>query len=340
MRGNYNIVLYHYIMLYSGILQLVVLEKKLVSEKEGKAFAKKIVMFQDVERMRVLSNPVAWRMMELLSKGPMYPAQVAKELKIYEQSAYYYIRKLVKIGAVDEVGRNFVRGGTARLYRAASPSFGIEMDWGETRIGSQPAGDQPGASKFFENFVSGSQFRGRLVVGAPDPHGPYKSSARDGHYAVHLAFFLGHLTRAVPSEFIVKLDVDAKAEKMLTGNNLISIGGPGTNIVTAEFNRYLPIRFDEKNFWSGLIDGTGKRYSLDNHGLIAKMMNPYDGNSSIVVVAGVRSAGTKSAVIALTNYSEEVLKKYNGEEIWALVVQGFDMNSDGKIDHVDIVSGL
>ena len=134
MRGNYNIVLYHYIMLYSGILQLVVLEKKLVSEKEGKAFAKKIVMFQDVERMRVLSNPVAWRMMELLSKGPMYPAQVAKELKIYEQSAYYYIRKLVKIGAVDEVGRNFVRGGTARLYRAASPSFGIEMDWGETRI--------------------------------------------------------------------------------------------------------------------------------------------------------------------------------------------------------------
>ena len=84
----------------------------------------------------------------------------------------------------------------------------------------------------------------------------------------------------------------------------------------------------------------GKRYGLDNHGLIAKIKNPYDGNSSVVVVAGVRSAGTKSAVIALTNYSEEVLKKYSGEEDWALVVQGFDMNSDGKIDHVDIVSGL
>ena len=141
---------------------------------------------------------------------------------------------------------------------------------------------------------------------------------------------------------MVKLDVDAKAEKMLTGNNLISLGGPGTNIVTAEFNRYLPIRFDEANFWSGLIEASsGKRYSLDNHGLIAKIKNPYDGNSSVLVVAGVRSAGTKSAVIALTNYSEEVLKNYSGgEEDWALVVQGFDMNSDGKIDHVDIVSGL
>jgi hypothetical protein len=108
--------------------------------------------------------------------------------------------------------------------------------------------------------------------------------------------------------------------------------------VTSEFNRYLPVRFDEKNFWSGLVDGSGKRYGLDNHGLIAKIKNPYDGNSSVIVVAGVRSAGTKSAVIALTNYSEEVLRRYNGEEGWALVVQGFDMNSDGKIDHVDVVS--
>lgn len=316
------------------------MEKRLVSEKDGQATAKKIVVFKDVERMRVLANPIAWRIMELLSKGPMYPAQVAKELKIYEQSAYYYIRRLVKINAVQEVGRDFVRGGTARLYQAASPSFGIEMDWGETRFGASIGGRHPSASSLFSNFVVGNEFKGLLVVGAPDPHGPYKSSARDGHYAVHLAFFLGHVTGAVPSEFVVKLDTDAKAEKMLTGNNLISIGGPGTNIVTAEFNRYLPIRFDEKNFWSGLVDQSGKRYSLDNHGLIAKIKNPYDGNSSVVIVAGVRSAGTKSAVIALTNYSEEVLKKYDGEDDWALVVQGFDMNSDGKIDHVDVVSGL
>lgn len=317
------------------------MEKKLVSEKDGQASSKKIIVFRDVERIRVLSSPVAWRIMELLSKRPMYPAQVAKELKMYEQSAYYYIRKLVKISAVEEVGKEFVRGGTARLYKASSPAFGIEMDWGESKLGPLLLGSRhQSASKFFSNFVSGREFRGLLVVGAPDPHGPYKSSARDGHYAVHLAFFLGHLTGAMPSEFVVKLDVDAKAEKVLTGSNIISIGGPGTNIVTAEFNRYLPIRFDEKNFWSGLIDESGNRYGLDNHGLIAKVRNPYDANSNIIVVAGVRSAGTKSAVIALTNYSEEVLKKYDGEDSWALVVQGFDMNSDGKIDHVDVVSGL
>jgi len=72
--------------------------------------------------------------------------------------------------------------------------------------------------------------------------------------------------------------------------------------------------------------------------LIAKIKNPYSNNGTVIVIAGVRSVGTKSAVIALTNYSQEILENYQNQEKWAIVVQGFDMNSDGKIDHVDIVS--
>src|SRR5688572_17804793 len=134
----------------------MLLEKKLVSEHEGESSVKKIIVFRDVERVRVLSNPVAWKIMELLSKGPMYPAQVSKELKIHEQSAYYYIRKLISIGAVEESGQNFVRGGTARLYRATSPSFGIEMDWGETKVALGKSGEVQHlhARRFFDAYVS------------------------------------------------------------------------------------------------------------------------------------------------------------------------------------------
>jgi hypothetical protein len=155
---------------------------------------------------------------------------------------------------------------------------------------------------------------------------------------VHLGFFLGTISN-LPPEFIVKLDSDAKAEKVLDAHDLISIGGPGTNIVTAEFNKFLPIKFNETNFWSGLVTrSSSKPYNLDNQGLIAKIKNPYNRDRNVMVVAGVRSIGTKSAVIALTNYSEDILKNYQNEEEWALVVQGFDMNADGKIDHVDIIS--
>ena len=45
--------------------------------------------------------------------------------------------------------------------------------------------------KFFKEFIDNGIFDGKIVVGSPQPHGPFKTSARDGHYAAHLALFLG-----------------------------------------------------------------------------------------------------------------------------------------------------
>jgi hypothetical protein len=106
---------------------------------------------------------------------------------------------------------------------------------------------------------------------------------------------------------------------------------------SAEFNRFLPIRFNENNFWSGLTSSSGKSYTLDNQGLIAKIRNPFNDKSNVIVLAGVRSVGTKSSIIGLTNYADGILRNYKKDLNWALVVQGFDMDSDGKIDNVDIL---
>ena len=314
--------------------------KSLVYTSNENVFTKEILILEKSSEMRVLSNPIAWKIVNLLAGKPMYPAQIAKELKIYEQSAYYYIRKLLAIRAIGQVETSFVRGGTAKLYKTEYAAFGIEMDWGERKFENVKNGKINRIIRnFFENFIDDGLFNGVIVVGAPDPHGPYRSSARDGHYAAQLAFFLGGYC-TLPQNFVVKLDVDAKSEKISRTENIISIGGPGTNIITSEFNRYLPIRFDESNFWSGLIAPQGRTHTLDNHGLIAKIKNPFSEKLSIIFVAGVRSAGTKSAIIALTNHGNEILKKFNQDDNWAVVVQGFDMDSDGKIDTIDIVDEI
>jgi hypothetical protein len=314
-------------------------KKSLVYSLDENTFSKEISILQKPSEMRILSNPIAWKIVNLLAGRPMYPAQIAKELKIYEQSAYYYIRKLLTIRAISQVETSFVRGGTAKLYKTEFAAFGIEMNWGEKKFETVNGKINRNVQTFFEDFIDDGLFNGTIVVGAPDPHGPYRSSARDGHYAAQLAFFLGSFC-GLPQNFVVKLDVDAKSEKISRTVNIISIGGPGTNIITSEFNRYLPIRFDETNFWSGLIAPHGRTHTLDNHGLIAKIRNPYSEKVNIVIIAGVRSAGTKSAVIALTNHGNEILKKFNQENNWALVVQGFDMDSDGKIDTIDIVDEI
>jgi S-layer family protein len=316
-------------------------KKTIISYGNGNTISKKILMLENVTDIKILSNNIAWKIIELLSSKPMYPAEVAKELKLYDQTVYYYIRKLAKIGAIEQVGTRLIRGGTARLYSASSPSFGLELEGNAEKL------ESPDYTKYekrknipdiLKEFYENNSFSGLIVVGAPDPHGPYKSSSRDGHYAVHLSFYLGTLSESYTSGFIVKLDVDAKAEKDIDNRNLILIGGPGTNIVTSEFNRYLQIKFNEDNYWSGLTDQSGRIFNMDNHGLIAKINNPYNKDKKILILAGVRSIGTKASVIALTNYGNKISDNSSTDNQLALVVQGFDMNADGKIDHVDIVS--
>jgi len=316
-------------------------KKIIISDENGNTISKKILMFENVTDIKILSNNTAWKIIELLSSKDMYPAQVAKELNLYDQTVYYYIRKLARIGAIEQVGTRLIRGGTARLYSASSPSFGLELEGKAEKLESSnyiKVEMRKNIPYILKEFYENNSFSGLIVVGAPDPHGPYKSSSRDGHYAVHLSFYLGTLSESSTSGFIVKLDVDAKAEKDIDNRNLILIGGPGTNIVTSEFNRYLQIKFNEDNYWSGLTDQSGRIFNMDNHGLIAKINNPYNKDKKILILAGVRSIGTKAAVIALTNYGSKIYDNSSTDNQLALVVQGFDMNADGKIDHVDIVS--
>ena len=112
----------------------MMIEKKIIYDKDDKTYEKKIVMLENEKKIHILSNPTAWKILKLISEKPRYAAQIAKELNIYEQSAYYYIKKLVSIQAINEIGTDFVRGGTAKLYQCTSPSFGIELPCGEKKL--------------------------------------------------------------------------------------------------------------------------------------------------------------------------------------------------------------
>ena len=322
----------------------MVIEKRLVYNKEDVVFEKKISILENEKKIHILSNPIAWKILKSIFDKPKYAAQIAKELNIYEQSAYYYIKKLVSIEAIKEIGTYFVHGGTAKLYLCSNPSFGIELPWGEKPIISNSidkylySSGNDATKRFLKGFITEKNFfNGLIIVGSPNPHGIFKTSARDSHYAIHLAFYLGTLCN-ISQGFVVKLDEDAKAEKEVEDNNLIVLGGPGTNIVSSEFNKYLPIKFNEKNYWSGLMDKSGKVYHLDNIGIIAKIKNPFNESKNIILIAGVRSIGTKSAVIAFTNFYKKTFSNYTGyENEWAAIVQGYDTDGDGKIDYVDIV---
>jgi len=321
------------------------MKKKMLlnSPEAGISAVKEIAIFDDPQKMKMVLNKLTWKILLLLSEREMYPMELAKKLGIHEQKVYYHMRKLVKAGVVRLVKEEEKKGATAKYYSAAYPAIGIELPFGSRTVKNLPefTVDEK-LRRFFSPIVEeNGAFQGKIVVGSPDPHGPFKTVARDGHYASHLAFFLGQFA-ALPDDFVVHLDVDIKAEKE-ERSNLILVGGPGTNLITQEINDYLPIRFNMESSQHGFLLGglvsedTGNVYMQDTVGLIAKIVNPWDKDKRIVVLAGNKAVGTKACVIAISKFWRETLKKFDGQERFATVIQGFDLDGDGKVDSIEVL---
>jgi hypothetical protein len=307
------------------------------------AGVKEICMMENPQKMQMMLGKMSWKILTALAEQEMYPLELARKLGIHEQLVYYYIRRLVKAGAIAVDKEEKKKGATAKYYRAVSSAFGVEFLRGYKPLRSQPSllSVDKQVQHFFHEFIGeNGTFDGKIVVGCPAPHGPFKTSARDGHYAAHLTFFLGQFIRN-SAEFAIKLDTDVKAEKE-EKNNLILVGGPGTNLLTQEVNGHLPVRFNMQSSNEGFLLGgmvsqkTSRVYTADTAGLVAKIVNPWDETKRIIIVAGNKAVGTKACVLALTNFWSKTLQKYRGDNGFGAVIQGFDLDGDGKVDAIEV----
>lgn len=322
---------------------MIMSKKLLFYENGGAQKVKEIKIFDDPHTLKLILDRLSWKILFALYEREMYPLEIAKSLGVHEQKVYYHIRKLLKAGAITIARHEEKKGAVAKYYRATFAAFGIELPKGYKPLGRlHLTKDHLEVQKFFKEFIlDEGSFDGKIVVGSPTPHGPFKTSARDGHYASHLTFFLGQFTK-MPDDFAIKLDVDVKAEKE-EKNNLVLVGGPGTNLLTQEMNDYLPIKFSMRPSEQGFLFGglvsqkTSQVYTGDNVGIVAKIVNPWDKSKSVIVLAGNKAVGTKACVLAVTNFWEKTLKSYKGEETFAKVIQGFDLDGDGKVDSIEVL---
>jgi len=320
------------------------MHKKLLLQDDGNAQkVKEISIMDDAQNLKMILGKLSWKILTMLSKEGMYPLEIARQLGVHEQKVYYHIRKLAKAGAITVEREEKKKGATAKYYKTVSSAFGIEFPKGYKtipKISLLNIDEQ--IQRFFNEIVDEkSVLEAKIVVGSPTPHGPFKTSARDGHYAAHLTLFIGQFAK-MPKEFAIKLDVDVKAEKE-EKNNLILVGGPGTNLLTQEINEHLPIRFIMQSSDQGFLLGglssekTARVYTADAAGLIAKIVNPWDKTKRIIVLAGNKAVGTKACVLALTSFWKKTLQNYRDEGSFATVIQGFDLDGDGKVDSIEVM---
>ncbi|VVB59797.1 Uncharacterised protein [uncultured archaeon] len=310
----------------------------LVTEKKDKFYIKGVRTLSSDSGIKSLANSTARKILYALAERPSYPAEIAKKLALHEQIVYYHIRRMERENMIYVKNKSELGGALAKYYAPSESAFAIELPFGEETLAEIPfRKENPKLKQFLYPFISAGKFNASIVVGSPDPHGLHQVRSRDGHYGIDLALQLGQYS-AIPEDFVAKLDVDVRAENRYN-QNLILVGGILTNVITAEINKYMPVRFDTENFPFRKIisQNSGKSYTEDNCGIIAKITSPFDKDKSIIVLAGIRFAGTKAAVLGLTRHYETILQKYSGEDNWGCVVQGLDIDGDGKVDNVRVM---
>ena len=281
---------------------------------------------------RLLGTDLSYKILKLITEKPMYPVEIAKELKVHEQKVYYYIKNFLKAGLIKVVKKENIHGSVANYYSIDEPAFVIkfkDLEKSSKIIELDKRNEE--YKKFLEPFIIEGKLDALIIVGSPAPHGPELARSKDGYYGMDLALFLGTFLNNVP-EFRVKLDTEVRESDLQ--NNLILIGGPIVNKVTAEINDKLPVKFYKEHGWN-IKSFSGNSYPEETNGIIVKAKNPYNKDKYILLVAGKRYFGTRAAIIAFLKNFDDVCKGnvYN-RKIYAKVVEGVDLDSDGIVDNV------
>nr|HDO80957.1 ArsR family transcriptional regulator [Candidatus Bathyarchaeota archaeon] len=293
-------------------------------------------IIEDYSTARIVFSEERLRILRLLAEKPMYPKELARRLRVNEQKVYYHIGELKKAGIIFVAKRKEVKGATAKYYstKAKAVSFILNGE-GVHVTPPQTLNLTEKAVRFLSPFIEGGKLSALIVVGSPDIHGPYRAQARDNHYAVELAMFLGCISNRIEGSN-VKLDTEVREDDLK--RNMIVVGGPITNMITNKLNEKLPIKFDvaEQNRIFSTV--TGRFYYEDECGIVAKITNPFNPEAEILVLAGKRFQGTKAAVLAVTRYLDELTKNNAlNPSVSARVVAGYDLDGDGVVDSVEFL---
>ncbi len=283
-------------------------------------------VLKDKNAIKVLTHPIRWKILEILSEKPMYPLKIAKSLKLHEQKIYYHLRLLEKNNFVE---RKKTDEGVITYYTTKPVAYSIIPKWVKTKLKEITINAFLPPPHILDGFIEDGKINCKIVAGSTIPHGKLKRISRSSYIVGEIAVALGRFGSS--EEQLVYTDMNLDTKK----GNLIVISGMHVNTLQAELNKYLPIKFDKSG--NKIISTISKEeYSEPNTGFICRIKNPFDKTKSVIVLAGLESSGTKAAVYAFKKYLPKISKgnMYN-RNVMAKVVYGVEKN--GKIESVEFL---
>ncbi|HEX8050011.1 MAG TPA: helix-turn-helix domain-containing protein [Solirubrobacterales bacterium] len=119
-------------------------------------------------RIKAMSHPLRAEAFRLIrDRGPMSPAEVARELEAELGDVSYHVRKLKEFDCVEEVDHRQVRGAIEHFYRATEQHMIDTEEWAEL-VEAEPAMAEALTDEFMQGIVDDYSASRRAGVVAAD----------------------------------------------------------------------------------------------------------------------------------------------------------------------------
>ncbi len=300
--------------------------------EDGKKAYKSLIVEPD--KLSVLNSPLALEIVKELTREPGCALDIARNLQLDEQKVYYYLRKLEHSGIVKLVRTERRHGMTAKIYEAVAPVVAAKLHDDGFTLEADQAAVSPHIQKFLHLFVNNGTLDAKIIIGDPDEHGRFDTRSKEGSYFSDFAIFIGSFINK-HSFPCYKIDTEIHSSDL--NENLILLGNARTNTVIDRFKDSLPITFLGENQSHFVSKKTKKVYKDPRIGVIIKMKNPFNTEKNIMIIGGIRTRGTRAAIIALTQNIEELCANQENGSDFIKIVKGLDREGRGVIDSMEIL---
>lgn len=268
----------------------------------------------DQDGLEALNSDIRRNILKQASEQKLTVQDIVEELGIGEQSIYYHIENLVDQGLLD------VTEGKPKYFEAENSAYYFKPDFVEPEENPLMLENVP---EILKGFVKNRKIKGRIIVGAPFPHGDHERRHKTSYKAGEISAILGNYGKK--REQLIHTDTELENNEKLEEKPLISVAGPLVNTLSSELNSSMPAKFTETH---DKIITEENTYSGDETGLVAR--TEVKGKERMMV-AGLFGLGTSAAIYALANKASQL-----GEN--GAVVKGY--GTKHNIEEVEIVEKL
>lgn len=103
----------------------------------GRRGSDEVLVIQDAETLRIVSDPLRLRMLELMRQGPQTAKELAMALRVSRTKLYYHLNLLVEHGLITVADTRLVSGIVEKQYRVTA--YRLTVD--KALIGPTSAGN-------------------------------------------------------------------------------------------------------------------------------------------------------------------------------------------------------